>query len=252
MYGKLFASTFTGSMRGSGVHIFAVWAYALATKDQHGFVELNVDDLVDRLGNCVAADIQDALNFLTTPDPDSRSADEDGRRLVEEGPYLYRVVNAVDYQKIKKEDDRREYLTRKQRERRARLKKSTDTPPKPEPDVPSELFPDEVPDPSPNRKKDLATVVKFYLSTHPKRRVVNETGRQKVRTRLAEGFTVDDLENAIRGNAMDPWHVDKGKHGLEYVLRNPDMVNDFIGKYEQTRKPRSRSDDLPLLNAGAE
>lgn len=122
MYGKLFASTFTGSMRGSGVHVFAVWAYALANKDQNGYVELNATRLVDDLGNCTEEDIRNAISYLTSPDPDSRSPEEKGRRLVEEGPYLYRVVNAVEYQRIKKEDQRREYLTRKQRERRQRLK----------------------------------------------------------------------------------------------------------------------------------
>ncbi len=83
------------------------------------------------------------------------------------------------------------------------------------------------------RADDVAAVVDFYLESHPRRSVVNVAAKKKVRTRLNEGFTVDQLKDAISGNATDPWHVDVGKHGLDYILRNPDMVNDFVAKRDR-------------------
>lgn len=93
------------------------------------------------------------------------------------------------------------------------------------------------------QKDDVQTVVDFYLETHPKRRVVNKTGQQRIQTRLSEGFTVENLKDAIRGNAIDPWHINMGKHGLEYILRNPDIVHDFIGRYERLSEPEPGFED---------
>lgn len=131
MYGKHYASTYTGSMYGAGVHVFAVWGYALANKDRDGFVELNPAPLADALGNCTSEDVCGALDYLAAPDPNSRSKEEDGRRLVREGQFLYRVVNARKYAELKTAADRREYMRLKKRESRERQKvEDKETPPK--------------------------------------------------------------------------------------------------------------------------
>ena len=122
MYGKHFASMYTGSMYGAGVHVFAVWGYAIGNSDKDGRVELNPVVLANTLGGCEVEDSEAALGYLTGPDPRSRSQESGGARLEQEGPFLYRLVNHADYVKIKKADDRREYLRIKQQEHRARKK----------------------------------------------------------------------------------------------------------------------------------
>ena len=77
-------------------------------------------------------------------------------------------------------------------------------------------------------REEVETLVSFYLQTHTNRRVVDKKARDKIKQRLADGFTVEQLQQAITGNALDPWHKEKGKHGMEYVMRDADHVNDFI------------------------
>jgi len=121
MYGKHFASMYTGSMYGAGVHVFAVWGYAIGNTDKDGFVEINPAVVAGALGNCEPSDVKAALQYLTADDPNSRSDKEKGARLVEEGPFLYRSVNFAEYRDMQKSEDRREYLRVKKRESRERI-----------------------------------------------------------------------------------------------------------------------------------
>jgi hypothetical protein len=65
-------------------------------------------------------DITAAIGFLCEKDGESRSHDEDGRRLMKEGEYQYRLVNWGKYDSMKNAVDQREYNRMKQREYRAR------------------------------------------------------------------------------------------------------------------------------------
>ena len=121
MYGKSYESKFTGSMVGAGLNVFAVWDYLL-TMARGGYVEVNPVLLAFTLGGPEQdiKEIEDALDFLQQPDPKSRSKLEGGRRIVKEGEYQYRLVNWVEYNGIRTEEDRREYNRVKQAEWRAR------------------------------------------------------------------------------------------------------------------------------------
>jgi hypothetical protein len=127
MYGKSFESKFEGSMVGAGINVFAVWDY-MTTKARAGRVEVNPKLLAFTLGG-EESEIVSALDFLQRPDPNSRSKLEDGRRIVKEGQFQYRLVNWEFYQVIKNQDDRREYNRGKQAEYRAKKKTSGWRPP---------------------------------------------------------------------------------------------------------------------------
>ena len=119
MYGKLFESTFTGSLVGSGPDVFAVWAYVIAHAKPPGEVELNPKLLAMVLGASEAS-VRVAIDKLCAPDEASRSKDEGGCRLVKTGEYLYRVPTWSKYRSIKNDEERREYNRIKKRESRAR------------------------------------------------------------------------------------------------------------------------------------
>lgn len=99
MYGRIFKTTFAGSMVGAGTAVFAVWAYTLAHVDRDGSVELNPRLLAGILGDDVET-IRSAIEFLCQPDPESRSIAEEGRRLVQAGTFMYEVVNYVEYARL--------------------------------------------------------------------------------------------------------------------------------------------------------
>lgn len=118
MYGKYFASTFTGSMVGAGPCTFAVWGYVIANC-KNGTVEINPTILAAILG-ATKEDVEKAIEYLSAPDPESRSKVLDGRRIVKVGAFFYEVPNHATYRGIINDEERREYFRDKKREQRER------------------------------------------------------------------------------------------------------------------------------------
>jgi hypothetical protein len=121
MYGKWFAKAYQGSMYGAGLEVFAVWPWVIANADRKGYVEINPKRVASELG-CTPEDIQTALAYLEAPDPGSRSSTEDGRRIVREGAFLFRIVTYEDHRKILNADDQRESARKRKRKQREREK----------------------------------------------------------------------------------------------------------------------------------
>ncbi|MFA6242034.1 MAG: hypothetical protein WC655_13960 [Candidatus Hydrogenedentales bacterium] len=106
-YAKVFQSMYTGSLYGAGLHVFAVWGWVLAHKDETGYVEVNPVLVAHELGG-TAEQVQQAIDFLCAPDPKSRSKEAEGRRLEKiDDELVYKVVNHAKYRERGK--DRREY-----------------------------------------------------------------------------------------------------------------------------------------------
>lgn len=125
MYGKSFESMYDGSLVGAGFHVWAVWNYVI-TKTHFSTIELNPKLLAFTLAGTeegAEEKVREAVEFLCRPDPESRSKQEDGRRLIKEGQFQYRVVNWELYQTIKSEHALREYNRAKQAEYRAKKKR---------------------------------------------------------------------------------------------------------------------------------
>lgn len=120
MYGKAFESMYSGSMVGAGLNVFAVWNYVIAMT-HFGVIELNPKLLHAVLGG-TEQEIVQAIDFLCRPDPDSRCKLEDGRRMVREAQFQYRVINWLEYQTIKSAAGLKEYNRRKQAEYREKKK----------------------------------------------------------------------------------------------------------------------------------
>lgn len=109
---------YTGSMFGAGPVVFAVWGYAIANASRKGEVELNPKLLAAILG-CTAEEVEAAIAVLAAPDPGSRSTVAEGRRLVQEGAYLYCLPTYENYRSLRTAEDRREYMRDYMRNRRA-------------------------------------------------------------------------------------------------------------------------------------
>lgn len=114
-WGKHFSSMYEGSMYGAGAMVFAVWGYVLSNmrpenvKDRNSdmIVELNAKKLADTLGE-QPTDVEAAIGVLCSPDAKSRSTEEGGRRLIDLGAFLFKVVNGRRYREIRDEAERRE------------------------------------------------------------------------------------------------------------------------------------------------
>jgi len=119
-YGKIFESLYTGSMVGSGLNVFALWAYCIANAKPPGSIELNPKILATTFG-CTVTEVEDAIAKLCQPDPQSRTDIEEGRRLVQEGQFLYVMPTWPKYNAIRNEVDRR--LQNRESQRRWRERK---------------------------------------------------------------------------------------------------------------------------------
>src|SRR5208282_1703385 len=116
MYGKWYAQTYTGSMCGAGLAVFSVWGYVVAHTYAES-VELNPILIAAALG-CSPEEVSQAIEYLCAPDPQSRTPLEEGRRLVREGQFIYRVPTFNLYRSLRDQRDRREYNRTKKAESR--------------------------------------------------------------------------------------------------------------------------------------
>lgn len=121
MFGKIFETLYTGSMVGAGPHVFAVWPFVISNQKpdrEHGsVVEVNPKLLAAVIG-CDQEQIEKAIEFLCSPDPESRSEEHDGRRLIKIGAFEYQVVNGAKYRAIRDHETRKEqYRISKRKER---------------------------------------------------------------------------------------------------------------------------------------
>ena len=108
-----------------------------------------------------------------------------------------------------------------------------------------------IPPPTPpNRRRNKKTatpdelaVLEHYQTVHRKRKVlrdglpVSERLITIVRTALGWGFSPAELIEAIDGNLQDPWHYEKRKHELAYILRTSEKVDDFRDRYDWGQQP---------------
>lgn len=106
MWGKVFSNMFEGSMRGKGPVVFSVWTYVI-TKTMNSVVTLNPEVVAFLIG-CKISEAEAAIEFLCSPDPESNIKDHQGRRLLREAQFQYRVVNWAFYNSIRNEEERKE------------------------------------------------------------------------------------------------------------------------------------------------
>jgi hypothetical protein len=128
MYGKVFESMYDGTLASKGP-----WQ-ALVTFQQM-IVLANKDGMVDMTAHAISRRtsipleiIQIGIAALLAPDPDSRTPDEDGRRIVpleEHRDWGWQIVNHLKYQALRSAEERREYLRVAQAKRRGKLKQQS-------------------------------------------------------------------------------------------------------------------------------
>ena len=110
-YGKIFNGMFTGSMLGAGPVVFALMSYVIANVGRNSRLELNPQLLAVMIG-CEVEEIENAIVYLTSPDPNSRTEDHDGRRMLYEGGFTYFVVNYAKYRDLVYAEQNRERVAR--------------------------------------------------------------------------------------------------------------------------------------------
>ncbi len=128
MYGKLFSQMYDGTLATTGPwQALVTFQQLVILADQRGHVDMTAEAVARRTTIPLEV-IQTGIQALQEPDPDSRSPDENGRRIVPIDPdrsWGWRIVNHAHYRKIRSEEERREYHREYARRRRANPKQDT-------------------------------------------------------------------------------------------------------------------------------
>ncbi len=109
MYVKLFSSLYQGTLRGRSDEIL-VFTNLLAHADQHGIVDKHWRAIAEETG-LPRERVELAVINLEAPDPESRSPEMDGCRIVrmdQHRAWGWQIVNYGKYRALRNEDDRRE------------------------------------------------------------------------------------------------------------------------------------------------
>lgn len=99
----------------------------------------------------------------------------------------------------------------------------------------------------------VEVLVLHYQSYHPKARA-GDKERAKIRARLREGYTVEELKIAIDGCHVSPYHSGNNDDGrkyqnLELILRDATKVNQFIELAAQKGGPQLAGKSQRSLDA---
>ena len=130
MFAKVFASLWQGSMVGKS-DVQLVFIYMLANCDAGGVFD-QTPEVVSALTGLPLDRVREAIAILEAPDPRSRTANLDGRRIVlmdDHRDWGWRIVNYVDYRNARDEEVRREQTreaTRRWREKSTASDKKDD------------------------------------------------------------------------------------------------------------------------------
>jgi hypothetical protein len=123
VYVKLFSSILTSSVWSENANTRLVWITLLALADKDGYVRASPSGLA-RLANVPADDCRAALQLFLSPDAESGTKDDDGRRIGEvEGGW--HILNYGKYRSIQDVEARKAQWREYAAKRRADTKKST-------------------------------------------------------------------------------------------------------------------------------
>lgn len=127
MYTKLYKTIFDGSLYGR-FEALTVFMAMLALSDRHGDVDASYAKIAGCLG-CKLSFVKKGIKDLESPDPESRTPELEGRRIVpldnDEGdkrPFGWKIVNYEKYRKIRNEDERRAYKKKWDQDNRGKKK----------------------------------------------------------------------------------------------------------------------------------
>lgn len=249
-YTKLFPSIIHSTIWREANHVRLVWVTMLAMADRDGLVESSVPGLADA-ARVTIRETEDALSVLSSPDPYSRSPEDDGRRVREApGSGGWILVNYEKYrekadladrrakaaarQKRKRERDRaaserhaesvtdpgmsRPVTHRHQKSRQAAAAATPSAAADPPKGPPAGAVPAqsdlelESPDPKPD---DVRRVWQCWLNHHGegRRLKLTDSRRKFIQGRLNDDIPVERLEAAIRGTLSDPHMMGHGNAG---------------------------------------
>jgi len=116
MYVKIHDSIFSSSIMEEDLEIRYIWLCMLTAADYEGYVDETIPALARKF-NVSKELMEKAITCFLSPDPNSRTEDKDGVRLVKlRKSFGWKIVNYEKYRNIRNTEDRREYMRKYMRD----------------------------------------------------------------------------------------------------------------------------------------
>lgn len=111
MYAKVFTQMLDGSIVEEPIGLRWLWVCLLMLADEDGTIEMTPAAIARRI-NMPLAEVESGLERLCSPDPQSRTTTDEGRRLraIPGKPWGWTLVNHAKYRGMRSANDRREYM----------------------------------------------------------------------------------------------------------------------------------------------
>lgn len=118
MYVKIHDTIFGSSIMEKDIETRYIWFCMLTIADQNGYIDETIPALARRFN--VSEDIlKKAIECFCAPDPNSRSKENEGRKLCKlHETFGWKVINYEKYRNIKNYEDRKQYMRRYMRDYR--------------------------------------------------------------------------------------------------------------------------------------
>lgn len=222
-------------------HVKLVWLTLLILCDTEGYVGASIPGIANAAG-VTLQQAEDAVEKLQQPDKHSRTKSFEGRRLAPDDRG-WKVLNFMEHvDRLSTERRKARERVRRWRERNAKKQESADrnVTVRPENREQRAGSREQVengkktalvePDGSP-----IPQVFAYWqkVMEHPTSKLTGDR-RRKVKARLAEGYTLDDLKAAVDGCKATAWNMGANPEGkvwddLELICRDGKHVETFMG-----------------------
>lgn len=210
-----------------------LWWWLLGNKDDDGVVRQRELAIADG-AKLPRATVEAALQKFSEPDPDSRTRDNDGRRIARTPEGFVRILNHELYYS-------KDYSTprwRRWKERQRANALANDPTPLPTKDKDKDNngkqtrpAADAASPAGAGLRADVVEVHDYWRSRlHPDAKAPRKSSKRfcRIKARLDEGFTVEQIKRAIDGCAGSEFHRQNKHTDIELICRDAAKLERFI------------------------
>ena len=231
MYGKMFRQMYHGTLATTGPwQALVTFQQFIVLADKDGIVDMTPESIA-RETTLPLEIILAGIAKLEQPDPDSRTPDEDGRRIIrlsESRAWGWRITNYLHYRQLRSEEERREYHRQYWHTRKLNKTQHTqiDSTHSTNAEAVSSKHKQEV-DKTKNTvpQSGTATGAKAesvrrvfahwqQVHRHPKSRL--DSKRERIIRSALDGYSEDDLCKSIAGYLNSPHHMGENDRSQVY------------------------------------
>jgi hypothetical protein len=258
VYAKVFSQIFDSSIAENHLTRW-VFTDLCVLADRDGVVDMTAA-AISRRTNAPVEVVEHALAELSKPDPQSRSGEEDGRRIVlidSHRDWGWRIVNYEKYRNTRDDETRREQNRNAKRKQRQRERESANPASAPvsngqhgqprsaqaeaeaEAEAKTSLAPDGASPLPADRPEEFANVWNRERGPLAKVSKFTESRRRKVKARQREGMTPERFAEVVRQCVSTPFLLGSNNRGwkvdFDWLIANDgNALKVLEGRYDQT------------------